>query len=58
MRQFLVTVSMILLSFLVLGAAFITLSYTYLVKEKQETLAVNAKSVAHTAASYLTAGGN
>lgn len=37
---------MILISFALLGAAFITLSYQYIVREKQVTLERNAQSVA------------
>ena len=37
-RQFATMVSMVLLSFLMLGASFATLSYQYTIREKKDTL--------------------
>lgn len=45
---------MILISFALLGAAFITLSYQYIVRERQITLARNAESVADYTSQALT----
>ncbi|MEG1720338.1 MAG: HAMP domain-containing sensor histidine kinase [Pseudoflavonifractor sp.] len=45
-RQFALMAGMILISFALLGAAFITLSYQYTVREKQDTIARNAEAVA------------
>ncbi len=45
---------MILISFALLGAAFITLSYQYIVREKQSTLERNAQSVADYTSQALT----
>lgn len=45
---------MILISFALLGAAFITLSYQYVVREKQSTLERNAQSVADYTSQALT----
>lgn len=45
---------MILISFALLGAAFITLSYQYIVREKQATLERNAQSVADYTSQALT----
>ena len=45
---------MILISFSLLGAAFITLSYQYIVQERQTTLERNAESVAEYTSQTLT----
>ena len=45
---------MILISFALLGAAFITLSYRYIVQDKQRTLESNAQSVADYTSEALT----
>ncbi len=45
---------MILISFALLGTAFITLSYQYIVRERQSTLAHNAQSVAEYTSQALT----
>ena len=45
-RQFATMVGMVLLSFLMLGASFATLSYQYTIREKKDTLERNAKYIA------------
>ena len=45
-RQFATMVSMVLLSFLMLGASFATLSYQYTIREKKDTLERNARVIA------------
>lgn len=45
-RQFVMMAGMILISFALLGAAFITLSYQYTVREKRDTIERNASNVA------------
>jgi len=45
-RQFAVMAGLIVLSFALLGASFITLSYRYTVQEKQETMERNADYIA------------
>jgi len=45
-RHFLLTAGMILISFALLAAAFITLSYRYMVQEKRQTMAENVTYVA------------
>lgn len=45
-RQFTAMAGMVLLSFLMLGASFATLSYQYTIREKQETLVRNASYIA------------
>ncbi len=53
-RQFALMAGMILISFALLGAAFITLSYQYIVRERQSTLERNAESVAEYTSQALT----
>ena len=45
-RQFATMAGMILLSFLMLGASFVALSYQYTIRDKQETLVRNANYIA------------
>ena len=45
-RQFATMVGMVLLSFLMLGASFATLSYQYTIREKKDTLERNARVIA------------
>ena len=56
-RQFATMVGMVLLSFLMLGASFATLSYQYTIREKKETLQRNAEYIAEFTSSSLSAGG-
>ena len=49
-RHFFLTASMILISFALLGSAFITLSYQYTIREKQDTLLENVTAVSSMAA--------
>ncbi|MBD5098707.1 MAG: HAMP domain-containing histidine kinase [Clostridiales bacterium] len=56
-RQFATMVGMVLLSFLMLGASFATLSYQYTIREKKDTLERNAKYIAEFTSSSVSAGG-
>ncbi len=44
-RQFILMASVVLLSFFLLGSAFIALSYRYMVEERRDTLATNAEYI-------------
>ncbi|MDE6108186.1 MAG: HAMP domain-containing histidine kinase [Oscillospiraceae bacterium] len=52
-RQFAMMASVLLVAFLMLGGAFITMSYQYIVTDKQESMESNAKFIADFTASYL-----
>ena len=56
-RQFATMVSMVLLSFLMLGASFATLSYQYTIREKKDTLERNAKYIAQFTSDSVKSGG-
>ena len=56
-RQFATMVGMVLLSFLMLGASFATLSYQYTIREKKDTLERNAKYIAEFTSDSLNTGG-
>jgi len=57
-RQFATMAAMILLSFLLLGASFFTLSYQYTVRERQDALERNARYIAeYTSAAVDQEGG-
>ena len=45
-RQFMLMAGVILISFALLGGAFVTLSYQYAVQEKRDSLGDNAKYIA------------
>ncbi|MBD5118418.1 MAG: HAMP domain-containing histidine kinase [Clostridiales bacterium] len=55
-RQFATMVGMVLLSFLMLGASFATLSYQYTIREKKDTLERNAKYIAQFTSNSLRTG--
>lgn len=55
-RHFMLTAGMILISFALLAAAFMTLSYRYMVQEKKETMAVNVTYVASLTQDILEQG--
>jgi len=55
-RQFATMVSMVVLSFLMLGASFATLSYQYTIREKKDTLERNAEYIAQFTSSSVQAG--
>ena len=57
-RQFATMVGMVLLSFLMLGASFATLSYQYTIREKKDTLERNAKYIAQFTSSSVKSGGS
>ena len=57
-RQFATLTAMVLLSFLMLGASFATLSYQYTIREKQESLERSAGYIAEFTSSYVSAGGS
>ena len=56
-RQFATMVGMVLLSFLMLGASFATLSYQYTIREKKDTLERNAKYIAQFTSDSVESGG-
>ena len=56
-RQFATMVGMVLLSFLMLGASFATLSYQYTIREKKDTLGRNAQYIAAFTSDSLSIGG-
>ncbi len=53
-RQFMIMVGIILVSFFLLGAAFITLTYRYTISEKQDALRRNAEYIAQVAEDAMT----
>ena len=55
-RQFAMMAAVILVAFLLLGGAFTTLSYQYIVTDKQESMERNARFIADFTANYLTTG--
>ncbi len=55
-RQFATMVGMVLLSFLMLGASFATLSYQYTIREKKDTLERNARYIAQFTSNSLRSG--
>jgi hypothetical protein len=55
-RQFAVNAGLILLSFLILGASFVSLLFNYLVSEKREVLSSSAYAIEELAAAYSTMG--
>jgi signal transduction histidine kinase len=55
-RQFAVNAGLILLSFLILGASFVSLLFNYLLSEKRQTLASSACAIEELAAAYSTMG--
>ena len=56
-RQFATMVGMVLLSFLMLGASFATLSYQYTIREKKDTLERNAQYIAEFTSESVNVGG-
>ena len=56
-RQFATMVGMVLLSFLMLGASFATLSYQYTIREKKDTLERNAQYIAAFTSDSVQTGG-
>ena len=57
-RQFATLTAMVLLSFLMLGASFATLSYQYTIREKRESLERSAGYIAQFTSSYVSASGS
>ena len=57
-RQFATMAGMILLSFLMLGASFVALSYQYTIRDKQETLVRNANYIADFTSYTLNSNGS
>ena len=57
-RQFATMAGMILLSFLMLGASFVALSYQYTIRDKQETLVRNANYIADFTSYTLNSDGS
>lgn len=56
-RQFATMAGIVLLSFLMLGASFATLSYQYTIREKKEALGRSAGYIASFTSSYVNAAG-
>ena len=56
-RQFATMAGMILLSFLMLGASFATLSYQYTIQEKRDSMSRSANIIASYTSSYINANG-
>ena len=56
-RQFATMAGMILLSFLMLGASFATLSYQYTIQEKQDSMGRSANIIAAYTSNYINANG-
>ena len=56
-RQFATMAGMILLSFLLLGASFATLSYRYTIREEQEALGRNASHIASYTSDFVNENG-
>ena len=54
--QFTLTAGMVLLTLLLLGTSFFTLSYTYLMSEKQQELREKAQMVADLTHTYANSG--
>lgn len=57
-RQFSMMASIILISFALLGSAFITLSYQYTIREKQESMERNANFIAEFTGALQSSGGS
>lgn len=57
-QQFLLTAGMVLLTLLLLGASFYTLSYNYTVKEKRGEMEERAELIARMSAPYLMSAAN
>ncbi len=57
-RQFATMASMVLLSFLMLGASFATLSYQYTIREKKDDLGRSAGYIASFTSSYVNSYGS
>lgn len=57
-RQFVMMAGMILVSFALLGAAFITLSYRYTVQEKRDSMERNADYIAAFTSAMYSSGFN
>ena len=56
-RQFATMTVRVLLSFLMLGASFATLSYQYTIQEKRDAMSRSANIIASYTSSYINANG-
>lgn len=56
-KNFIATAGMVLVSFLILSTAFILLGRTYLIKDKRDSLVVNAEEIARSASVFTYADG-
>ena len=56
-RQFATMAGMILLSFLMLGASFATLSYQYTIKDKQDSMGRSASIIAAYTSAFINENG-
>lgn len=57
-RQFTMMAAVVSVAFLMLGSAFIALSYQYIVGDKRESMERNAQVISNFTATYLTGTGN
>jgi signal transduction histidine kinase len=57
-RQFLLTASLIVLSFVLLGSAFIFFSYRYTIQDRRDTITADAQYVSEITGAYLDQGGS
>ncbi len=55
-RQFTLMAGVVLMAFLLLGGAFVSLSYQYIVRDKQEAMGRNANYIASFTSAYLSSG--
>ena len=55
-RTFLLTVSLILVSFVLLGISFVALSYRYTTQDRREALSADAQYVANMTGSLVAQG--
>lgn len=56
-RQFVMTAAVMLVAFVMLGGAFITMSYQYFIGDKRESMERNAQVISRFTATYLTSNG-
>ena len=55
-RQFMLMAGMVLLSFALLGSAFITLSYQYTIQDKRDSMERNAKFISEFTSAVQSSG--
>lgn len=57
-RQFLLTICLVLLSFVLLAAAFFSITYRFTLRDKQESLEQNAQLIARLTSASILSGGS